>query len=192
MNTKKIFTSLAIVAFAITSTFAATGTFNNSNVSGTSGDSKDIKLLSDIPAEDVSITLKYAASELTDDITGFDISQTQSTQVFTIHFSSRLNTTQDFSITIAPGEFMGTVDNEDAGSSVTPYIINARSDSAAPSPAVGTYTTFDSLTATFTTALYPGLNSDISGANFKLKWDGNASVPSGTWTSTNVITVSAI
>lgn len=189
MITKKIIAILSIATLSIFSLFAQDATFVNANFGA--GDSKQIILKSTIDASPVVVKLQYNTVDLTTDLTGFVISADGETDKFDVVFSSRLNQTEEFSIEIVPGEFIGTVDaNNSFASGVTPIVSSARSDLAAPTVKKGTYTTFAS--NKFTTNLYPGLNTAVSGANFTLKWTGNPNVPSGIWTSTNIITVSTI
>lgn len=189
MITKKIIATLSIATLTIFSLFAQDATFVNANFSG--GDSKQIVLKSTIEESSVVVKLQYNTVDLTADLTGFNISSDGQTDKFDIVFSSRLNQTKEFSIEISPGEFIGEVDDNTAfASGVTPSVKSARSDTVVPAVKKGTYTTFAS--NKFTTNLYPGLNSSVSGADFILEWTGNPNVPSGIWTSTNIITVTSI
>ncbi|MBK5200918.1 MAG: hypothetical protein JJE21_05215 [Spirochaetaceae bacterium] len=191
MNTKKLLTTLAIATITIASTFAVSSAFDTSTIN--TPDSKNIILTSNIPETDISVKLQYNSSNLTAaSITGFDIRQTQMTKRFDVVFTSRLNVTKNFTIAIdfAPFEQIINGENNPTSSEVTPYIVLARDDTSASVPNLNTYTSFAN--NIFSTSLFAGLNSGVSGANFNLKWVGNPYVASGLWTSTNHILVTAL
>ena len=167
---------LTIATFTIISAFGA-----NSPIT------KEIILTSLIDPIEYQVEIQYNNAEITKALKGFDIATSETTEKFDILFSGRKQNTQIFTIQIVPGEFETTVDNTpNTLSGVIPTITSARNDMSEISPS---YTTFS--IDTFTTKLYPGKHTNISGADFKLSWTGNPYVPAGTWTSTNIIRIAA-
>lgn len=189
MNKKKIFTFLTITTLNLNLIYSTTASFDTLDITSM-GSQKNIKLISFIKSTAISVKLNYNSSEFSGSLTGFDISKEQTTEEFDILFSGRLNNTEEFYITITPGEFIQKKsDVEIISSGITPLVISSYPDISKPIVDNTQYNNnnYD----TFITNLYPGLNYETSGVNFKFKWNNNPEISSGEWSSVNIISVTS-
>lgn len=189
MNKKKIFIFLIITTLTLNLIYSTTANFNTSDIIST-GSQKNIKLISFIKSTAISVKLNYNSKEFSGTLTGFDLSKEQTTEEFDIIFSGRLNNTEEFYINISPGEFVQKKnDIEIISSGITPLVISSYTDIS--KPIVKNKQNNNYYYDTFITNLYPGLNYEIPGVNFKFKWNNNPEITSGEWTSVNIINVTS-
>jgi hypothetical protein len=164
---KKILTILAIAAIAITSTFATTG---------------NITLNSTLTEKSYDLSLFYGTENFTStglkSVDNLDLTSEGSTSAISVKLSNgNLNDSVTYVTEITENPFTGTVDGVN-------YITNNNLT-------VRNFADSENKTS-FTAVVDAGPNDEQDIAVFDFHWDADTSLPAGSYSTTNTISISVI